>query len=583
MYRPYTYRPPKFQPADLEKRRRVLLGFMLGGMALLVLRSVDLQVVERNFLQEKAVLQHVDMLSVSAYRGKILDRNGEPLAVSSPVQSIWTNPQELNAEESEQLQKAEKILGLPAGKITQLLNSDPKRRFAYIARKIDPQLASKVKDLGLAGVYFEREFKRYYPAGAISAQLVGFTDLNDVGQEGVELGFEDVLKESPGKQRVIKDGIRRVIAEVESVKEPLDGQDLQLSIDQRLQYLAFRELQATLVENQAKAVTMVVLDAKTGEILAAANQPSFNPNTRKHPKGTVFKNQAITDVFEPGSTVKPFVVAAALDGDYVDPHIEIETHGSMAIGQHMVKDVHNYGTLTLTEALKKSSNVAASKIALQMPPKYFWEVYHNLGFGVSPSIGFPGEARGSLSDYHQWHAFDQAIVSFGYGVSSSILQLARAYTALADDGMLHSVSLLKRDSDEQAKRVFSVKTARQVRDMLETVVMRDGTAYQARVDGYRVAGKTGTVKKLNPGGGYTEDKYLGVFVGMAPASDPRLVIAVMVDEPGAGKYYGGLVAAPAFSRVMTGALRIMGVAPDQEESMPILLDSKVATDKKVPT
>lgn len=574
MYKPYTYKPPKFQPADLEKRRKVLLAGMLGGMALLVLRSVDLQVLEKQFLQEKAVMQHVDTLSVSAYRGKILDRNGEPLAVSSPVQSIWTNPQELLPEDSAKFAQAEKLLGLPTGKIKQLLGADPKRRFAYIVRKIDPQVAAKVKDLQIAGFYFQREFKRYYPAGAISAQLVGFTDLNDIGQEGIELGFEEVLKESPGKQRVIKDGIRRVIAEVENIKEPLDGQDLQLSIDQRIQYLAYRELQTALVENQAKAVTVVVLDAKTGEILAAANQPSFNPNTRKHPKGTIFKNQALTDVFEPGSTVKPFVVAAALDGDYVDPKIEIETHGSMAIGQHMVKDVHNYGTLTLTEALKKSSNVAASKIALQMPPKYFWEVYHKLGFGVDPKLGFPGEARGSLSDYRHWHAFDQAIVSFGYGVSSSILQLARAYTALADDGLLHSVSLLKRDSDEYAERVFSAKTAKNVRDMLETVVMKDGTAYQARVDGYRVAGKTGTVKKLNAGGGYTDDKYLGLFVGMAPASDPRLVIAVMVDEPSAGKYYGGLVAAPAFSRVMAGALRIMGVAPDQEESMPILLDKK---------
>lgn len=564
----------KQKPADLEKRRKVLLYAMLCGMALLVLRSIDLQVVEKEFLQAKAVMQHVDELSVSAYRGKIIDRNGEPLAVSSPVQSIWTNPQELRAAEPNQLIQVEKLLALPAGKLAQLQNSTSKRRFAYIIRRINPDLAERVKELAVPGIYFEREFKRYYPAGAISAHLVGFTDVEDVGQEGLELGFEEALKEHPGKQRVIRDGIRRVIAEVENVKEPVDGRDLQLSIDQRIQYLAFRELQNTLLDNKAKAVTMVVLDAKTGEILAAANQPSFNPNIRKHPAGTVFKNQAVTDVFEPGSTVKPFVIAAALDGNYVDPDIEIETHGSFAIGRRMVKDVHNYGTLTLTEVLKKSSNVAASKIALQMPPKYFWGIYHQLGFGVAPNLGFPGEARGSLTDYRHWHAFDQAIVSFGYGVSSSILQLARAYTALADNGLLHSVSLLKRDVDERAERVFSAKTAAEVRGMLETVVNRDGTAYQARVDGYRVAGKTGTVKKLSAGGGYTDDKYLGLFVGMAPASNPRLVIAIMVDEPGAGKYYGGLVAAPAFSKVMTGALRIMGIAPDQEESMPILLANK---------
>ena len=564
----------KREPVDLEKRRNILLYGLLCGMVLLVFRSIYLQVLDREFLQAKAVMQHVDELSVSAYRGKIVDRNGEPLAVSSPVQSIWTNPQELKDAEPQQLKRVEQILDLPAGKLAQLQDPTSKRRFAYIIRRINPDLAEQVKNLDVPGIYFEREFKRYYPAGAISAHLVGFTNVDDIGQEGLELGFEEALKERPGKQRVIRDGIRRVIAEVENVKEPEDGRDLQLSIDQRIQYLAFRELQNALLDNNAKAVTMVVLDAKTGEILAAANQPSFNPNTRKHPPGTIFKNQAITDVFEPGSTVKPFVVAAALDGNYVDPNIEIETHGSFAIGRHMVKDVHNYGTLTLTETLKKSSNVAASKIALQMPPKYFWEVYHKLGFGVAPELGFPGEARGSLTNYRHWHAFDQAVVSFGYGVSCSILQLARAYTAFADDGLLHSVTLLKREVDDRAQRVFSAKTAVQVRDMLETVVNRDGTAFQARVDGYRVAGKTGTVKKLSAAGGYTDDKYLGLFVGMAPASNPRLVIAVMVDEPNAGKYYGGLVAAPAFSKVMTGALRIMGIAPDQEESMPILLVKK---------
>ncbi len=574
MYNYSLNKSAKREPVDLEKRRNILLYGLLCGMVLLVFRSIYLQVLDREFLQAKAVMQHVDELSVSAYRGKIVDRNGEPLAVSSPVQSIWTNPQELKDAEPQQLKRVEQILDLPAGKLAQLQDPTSKRRFAYIIRRINPDLAEQVKNLDVPGIYFEREFKRYYPAGAISAHLVGFTNVDDIGQEGLELGFEEALKERPGKQRVIRDGIRRVIAEVENVKEPEDGRDLQLSIDQRIQYLAFRELQNALLDNNAKAVTMVVLDAKTGEILAAANQPSFNPNTRKHPPGTIFKNQAITDVFEPGSTVKPFVVAAALDGNYVDPNIEIETHGSFAIGRHMVKDVHNYGTLTLTETLKKSSNVAASKIALQMPPKYFWEVYHKLGFGVAPELGFPGEARGSLTNYRHWHAFDQAVVSFGYGVSCSILQLARAYTAFADDGLLHSVTLLKREVDDRAQRVFSAKTAVQVRDMLETVVNRDGTAFQARVDGYRVAGKTGTVKKLSAAGGYTDDKYLGLFVGMAPASNPRLVIAVMVDEPNAGKYYGGLVAAPAFSKVMTGALRIMGIAPDQEESMPILLVKK---------
>lgn len=576
MYKPYQYRAPKFQPADLVKRRKVLLYAMLVGMALLVLRSIYLQVVDKQFLQLKGAQQQVDVVSVSAYRGRIVDRNGEPLALSSPVQSIWANPQELREADPVKLHKVEALLGLASGKVTSLQDADPKKRYASIVRKVPPPLAAKIKAMQLPGVYFKREFKRYYPAGATSANIVGFTDMEDVGQEGLERGYEEALREKPGKQRVMRDGIRRIIAEIENISEPIDGQDLQLSIDQRIQYLAYRELYAAYVENRAKAVVAVVLDAKTGEILAAVNQPSFNPNSRKHPKGTSFKNKAVTDVFEPGSTVKPFVIAAALDGDYIDPNVEIETHGSFAIGHNVVTDTHNYGTVTLTELLKKSSNVGASKVALQMPPEYLWEVYHKLGFGVAPQTHVPAEARGNLPDHRTWKPFKQATISFGYGVSASILQLARAYTAIADNGLLHSVTLLKRDVDDEAEQVFSAKTAQQVKNMLETVVMRDGTAYQARVDGYRIAGKTGTVKKIGEDRKYTEDKYFGFFVGMAPASNPRLVIAVMVDEPSAGKYYGGLVAAPAFSKIMAGSLRTLGIAPDQEESMPILLTKKDA-------
>ncbi len=574
MYRPYQYRAPKFQPADLDKRRKVLLYAMLVCMVLLVLRSIYLQVVNKQFLQAKGASQQIDVIPVSAYRGHITDRNGEPLAMSSPVQSIWANPKELRDADPKQLHQVEAMLNLEAGKVTSLQSSDSKRNFAYIMRKASPHLASKIKAMQIPGIYFEREFKRYYPAGVVSGNVVGFTNLEDVGQEGLESGFEEALKEHPGKQRVIRDGIQRVIAEVESISEPVDGQDLQLSIDQRIQYLTFRELQAAYIENRAKAVIAVVLDAKTGEILASVNEPSFNPNSRRHPQGTSFKNKVITDVFEPGSTVKPFVVAAALDGNYISPNIEIETHGSFAIGHNVVTDTHNYGTVTLTELLKKSSNVGASKIALQMPPEYLWGVYHKLGFGVAPQTHFPAEAHGSLPDYHTWKPFKQATISFGYGVSASVLQLARAYTAIADNGLLHSVTFLKRDADDEAMQVFAPKTAHQVKDMLETVIMRDGTAYQARVDGYRIAGKTGTVKKIGADRKYTEDKYYGFFVGMAPASNPRLVIAVMVDEPSAGKYYGGLVAAPAFSKIMAGALRTLGIAPDQEESMPILLTRK---------
>ena len=322
--------------------------------------------------------------------------------------------------------------------------------------------------------------------------------------------------------------------------------------------------------HKAKSAALVVLDAKSGEILAAVNQPSFNPNIKKNLKESQYRNRALTDVFEPGSTVKPFVVAAALDGGYVKPNEIFETHGTFQVGNHLVSDVHNYGTLDLAGVLKKSSNVAVSQIALRMPPEYFWGIYHKLGFGIELGSGFPGESSGSLLDYQSWREFDKATLSFGYGLSTSALQLARAYTALADDGILHSVSLLKRDEDVDQKRIFSVKTARRVRAMLETVLMKDGTAYEARVDGYSAAGKTGTVKKAGVGG-YVNKSYFSVFAGMAPAKNPRLVIVVMIDEPSAGQYYSGIVSAPVFSKVMTGALRVLEVPPDEQESMPILL------------
>jgi cell division protein FtsI (penicillin-binding protein 3) len=338
-----------------------------------------------------------------------------------------------------------------------------------------------------------------------------------------------------------------------------------------LQYLAFKALQKGVAEHQAASASLVVLDAKNGEVLAAVNHPAFNPNTRKNLQGRLYRNRAFLDVFEPGSTVKPFVVAAALDGGYIDEDLQIETNGWFRINRNVVRDVHNYGTLDLTGVLKKSSNVAVSKIALRMPREYFWGVYNQLGFGTSANIGFPSEANGTLLDFRAWNDFVQATLSYGYGVSTSVLQLARAYTALADGGLLHSLSLLKRTGpDEFARRVFSQSTAQKVSAMLEHVVMKGGTAYQARVDGYRVVGKTGTVKKA-AAGGYTENTYSSVFVGFAPLTDPRFVIAVMVDEPSQGGYYGGVVAAPIFSELMTGALRVYGIEPDQANTMPFLL------------
>jgi cell division protein FtsI (penicillin-binding protein 3) len=594
------------QEYDFSGRRKFLILFMMTCMLVLMGRAVHLQVLNKEFLKAQGDMRQIDDVSVSAYRGMIKDRNGSPLAVSTPVESIAVNPKELKAEDKNQLKqmekefrrkhnienltdrdreqvmadfrqkkalkirKMEKLLNLPAKKIDSLMNEEPLRTFAYVARRVNPGLGDQIKELKLTGVYIEREFKRFYPTGGVSAHIVGFTNAEDIGQEGMESGYEKLLKGVSGSKRVLRDGQRQIIDDIENIKAPLSGNDLELSIDQRIQYLAYRELQLAVGANKAKSGVLVVLDAKNGEILAAVNQPSFNPNTRSSLKESWYRNRALTDVFEPGSTVKPFVVAAALEGGYVSPNATFATRGVYQIGRNTVKDVHNYGTLDLAHVIKKSSNIGVSMMALKMPPKYFWDVYHRLGFGTSAGSGFPGEANGSMLNYKNWHDFDRAVLSFGYGLNCSALQLARAYTALADDGVLHSVSLLKREEDDDAVRVFSTKTAKSVRKMMETVLMKDGTAYEARVDGYTAAGKTGTVKKANARG-YAANSYFSVFAGMAPANDPRLIVVVMIDEPSAGQYYGGLVSAPVFSRVMAGALRILEVPPDQEETMPVLL------------
>lgn len=552
-------------------RRNLLLGTMLTAMLALAGRAVYLQVFDKEFLQDKGDLQHIGIVSVPAYRGQIKDKNGEPLAISTPVQSIWMNMRQIGDGDREKLGQMAKILGISDKNMQAFLKKEAGKRFVYLKRQINPDLADKVKALEITGVYFERAFKRYYPAGATAGHLLGFTNIDDIGQEGMEHGYDYILRGKPGKKRVIKDGKGHIIKDVENIQEAVPGQDLVLTIDERIQYLAYRELQNAVLKHKARSASLVVLDAKNGDVLASVSQPAFNPNNRKELRSDRYRNRAMVDSFEPGSTVKPFVVAAALDGGYVSPNALIETHGIYHVGRNVVKDIHNYGTMDLTLVLQKSSNIAVTKLAMSMPPEYFWGIYSNLGFGTSAGVGFPGEASGSLLDYQGWHEFDQAILSFGYGVSTSILQLARAYTALADNGIVHSVSLLKRDEDPDAKQIFKPATAQKVRDMLEHVITKEGTAYQARVEGYRVAGKTGTVKKASASGGYTHDKYLSVFVGMAPASNPRFVIAVVVDEPTTGQYYGGLVAAPAFSRVMAGILRIYGVEPDGMDTMPLLL------------
>lgn len=572
-----------------------------------MIRAVHLQVFKKDFLQERS--RYVDTVAISSYRGIIEDRYGEALAISSPAPSVIINPKEIvkddesvlsqmekkyrvdnqlekltdndkqdvlknyRQEKAEKLAQLEKMLGLTRGKINEILNEKKGKGFVYLAKKISPGLAEQVKDLKIAGIDVLREFKRFYPSGEVTAHLLGFTNAEDVGQVGLEKSYETVLKGTDGKKRVIKDGLHQVIADVENVASPIPGKNLELSIDQRIQYLAYRELQNAVNTNKAKAGALVVLDSKTGEILAAVNQPSFNPNSKADLKEIIYRNRAFTEVFEPGSTVKPFVVAAALDGGYIHPGDMFVTDGVFPVGSNIVRDTHNYGMLDVEGVIKKSSNIGVTKMALKMPVDYFCGVYRNLGFGESPSTGFPGEASGRMPTGKRLRDFDRAILSYGYGLNMSAIQLARSYTALADDGILHSVTYLKRDEDVDARRVFSEKTARKVRTMMESVITKEGTAYEARVDGYRVAGKTGTAKKAGAHG-YSPNSYFALFAGLAPASNPRLIIVVMIDEPSAGQYYGGLVAAPVFSKVMAGSLRLLGVTPDQENTMPILLAKK---------
>jgi cell division protein FtsI (penicillin-binding protein 3) len=598
---------PRNRAGDFSGRRKFLLAFIMSCMAVLVVRAVHLQVFKKDFLQERS--RYVDTVSISSYRGIIEDRNGEALAISSPAPSVTINPKELaqddeaviiqmekqfrkghggeklsesqkqeiiglyKEQKAAKVKQLEKLLDMPTGKVNSILDEKKGKGFAYLAKKISPGLAEQVKDLKLAGVDILREFKRFYPSGEVTAHLLGFTNAEDVGQVALEKSYETLLKGTDGKKRVIKDGLHQVIADVENVASPIPGKNLQLSIDQRIQYLAYRELQQAVESNKAKAGALVVLDAKTGELLAAVNQPSFNPNSKNDLKESLYRNRAFTEVFEPGSTVKPFTVAAALEGRYIRPGDFFATDGVFSVGSHTVRDTHHYGTLDVEGVIKKSSNIGVAKMALKMPTDYFWGMFSKMGFGSSPATGFPGETDGRMPVLKRMRDFDKATLSFGYGLNVSALQLARAYTALADDGVLHSVSLLKRDEDVDAQRVLSQKTAKTVRTMMESVISKEGTAYEARVDGYRVAGKTGTAKKAGPHG-YSANNYFALFAGLAPASNPRLVIVVMIDEPSAGQYYGGLVSAPVFSKVMGGALRLLGVTPDQENTMPVLLARK---------
>ncbi len=540
-------------------RRRILLIVVLLGFAVLLGRSVYLQGMHRAFLQQKGDARYSRALTLSAHRGMITDRNGEPLAISTPVESIWASPPDIKTT-PDQVKKLANLLAMKPVEVSKKFAND-QREFVYLKRRIPPELAGQVMRLGIPGVFMQREYRRYYPAGEVTAHLVGFTGVDENGQEGFELAYQNWLSGKPGSRRVIKDRQGHIVEDLEAVKVPQDGHDLALSIDRKIQYLAYRELAHAVEMHKAKAGAVIVLDAKTGEILAMANMPTYNPNNPVNINGRS-RNRAIVDIYEPGSTLKPFTIAAALEAGTFKPETEVETApGWLRIGSATVHDSHPEGLLTVAQVIQKSSNVGAAKIALTLQPQYMWSALNQMGFGSPVHAGFPGEASGKLRPYKSWRPIEQATMSFGHGISVSLLQIARAYGIFANDGELMPVSLLKTRDVPIGQQVISAETAHQVKDMLEMVVQPGGTAPKAQVLGYRVAGKTGTAHKLGIGG-YQHNKYIASFIGMAPASNPRLIIAVMIDEPSNGQYYGGQVAAPVFSTVMSGALRMLAVPQD---------------------
>ncbi|MGB9150132.1 MAG: penicillin-binding protein 2 [Burkholderiales bacterium] len=541
-------------------RARVVMFGLMGLFLVLSGRAFFLQGMKRDFLQQKGEARYSRVIELPANRGMVKDRNGELLAISTPVESIWASPDDVEAS-AQQIEKLARLMSMTRGELNKKLQNDDKN-FVYLKRQLPKEDATKIMALQIPGIFQTREYRRYYPLGAETSHLLGFTGVEDNGQEGVELAHQKLLSGKSGSRRVIKDRKGQIIEDVETIKAPQPGQDLTLSIDERIQHAAHKELKNAVVRNKAKAGAIVVLDAKTGEVLALANLPDFNPNNREKLTAAQSRNRVMTDTFEPGSTMKPFTAAAAIETGKFSPGTFIETSGgSMTIGPATIHDAHKEGRLTVEQVIQKSSNVGSAKMALALPAEYLWNVFNHAGFGNLPKSGFPGEVSGRLRPFKTWRPIEQATMSYGHGITVSLLQLARAYTVFANGGEILPVTLLKAGSSPAGERVFSAKTTSAVNKMLEMATQAGGTGIKAQVPGYRVAGKTGTTHKLEDGV-YSPDKFVSSFVGFAPASNPRLIIAVMIDEPNGGEYFGGIVAAPVFSAVMGDSLRHMGIAQD---------------------
>ena len=543
----------------MMRRYLVLAVFALAVMGLFY-RALDMQVLNQQFFKQQGDARHLRVVELPAHRGDIYDRNGEPLAISTPVDSVWANPSELMGAVN-RLNSLAKVLEIDKTDLKKRIENNSQREFVYLRRHISPEHAQTVRELELPGIYLQREYKRFYPAGEVASHVIGFANVDDRGQEGLELAYDQWLTGVNGSKRIIRDRLGRAIDDVERLSAVEPGKPIYLSIDRRIQYLAYRSLKAAVKEHRAKAGTVIVLDAHTGEVLAMVNQPSFNSNDRSQLRPGVYRNRGVTDVFEPGSTMKPFTIAAALETGRWHPKDNVHTEpGYYRVQGNLIKDMRNYGLLDLNGIILKSSNVGVSKIALSLDQEQQIGMYMKLGFGTDTGSGFPGEQSGSLRT-GRVSDFERATMGFGYSLSVTALQLARAYGVFATDGLIYPVALLRRENPVQGERVISQKTAKQVRSMMEKVVGPEGTASKASVTNYRVAGKTGTVHKFIAGG-YAEDRYLAIFAGIAPASDPKLVTVVVLDEPRNDKYFGGEVAGPVFSSIMAGALRLLDIQPD---------------------
>ena len=541
-------------------RSRFLVAAVALGFAGLLLRAAQIQLVKPEFFQKEGEKRYAHSLEVPATRGRVLDRSGQLLATSVPVPSVWAIPKDLKAT-TEQRRQLAKLLGMDDAELNQRLGSGS-ANFAWLKRQVDVETWDQISKLGIKGVYQSREFRRRYPEGESAAHVVGFTNLEDQGQEGVELAFQRELQGRNGTRGVVKDRLGRVIEDMGTHTQPADGSDIALSVDAKVQFFAYQRVREAVAEHKAKAGSVVVLDVQTGEILALANYPSYDPGVRDKRTGEQLRNRALTDIFEPGSTMKPFVVAWALETGKVKPETPINASaGSVVVSGIAIRDAHHYGTLSVREVIQKSSNIGTVRMAMQMQPRELWELYASVGYGQKPQISFPGAVTGRLRPYKTWRPIEQATMAYGYGLSASLLQIARAYTTFARDGEVIPITMLRQEQPVSGIRVISPETAREIRTMLQMAAAPGGTGQLAQTIGYSVGGKSGTAHKQE-GKGYASSKYRSWFVGLAPIDKPRIVVAVMVDEPSNGKYYGGAVAAPVFSQVVQQTLRVMGVPPD---------------------